>query len=179
MLLRVTIILILSGWLVPCKAQFFPPVKQKTVVTGIGLFHELEFDNSYLLTLDFAREYKLRTWFALGGEANVFKFTSPHYSTAGFSIRPVTRLFFYSGKKLDIFGETKGGIIFMLPQYPHKMINFTFTANVGADWYFKEKMAIRLAGGYTHFSNGKQYADLQNPTWDGLGTSIALVRTIP
>lgn len=179
MLQRVTFILILFGWLMPCKAQFFPPVQQKTTVTGVSIFHELEFDNSYLITLDFAREYKIRTWFAFGGEVNVFKFTSDNYSTAGLSIRPVTRLFFYTGKKLDIFGETKGGIIFMLPQYPDKLINFTFTATLGADWYFNERMAIRFSGGYTHFSNGKTHADLQNPTWDGLGTSIALVRTMP
>lgn len=179
MLQRVTFILILLGWFVPCKAQFFPRVQQKTVVAGVSVFQELEFDNSYLLTLDFAREYKLRTWFALGAEGNVFKFTSGNYSTAGLSIRPVTRLFFYSGKKLDLFGETKGGIIFMLPQHPDKMINFTFTANVGADWYFKEDMAIRFSGGYMHFSNGKPRAELRNPTWDGLGTSVALVRTIP
>lgn len=179
MLQRVTLILILFAGYLPCKGQFFPPVKQKTVITGVGMYHELEYDNSYLLTLDFAREYKMRTWFAFGGEANAFKFTSANYSSAGLSIRPVTRLLFYTGKKLTIFGETKGGIIFMLPQYPDKMINFTFTANLGADWYFNDNMAIRFAGGYMHFSNGKRAAELKNPTWDGLGTSIALVRTIP
>lgn len=179
MLQRITLILVLTAWLIPCKAQFFPPVKQKTVITGVGLYHELDINNSYLLTLDFAREYKIRTWFAFGGEANVFKFTSSNYSSAGLTVRPVTRLLFYTGKKLTISGETKGGIIFMLPQYPDKMINFTFTANLGADWYFNDNMAIRFSGGYTHFSNGKERAELKNPTWDGFGTSIGLVRTIP
>lgn len=179
MLQRVTIILILLGWLLPCQAQFLPPVQQKTSVAGLSISHELDFNDSYLLTLDIAREYKIRTWFAFGAEGNIFKFTSGNYSSAGLSVRPVTRLFFYTGKKLHIFGETKGGVIFMLPQYPAKMINFTFTANIGADWYFKDNMAIRFSGGHTHFSNGKSHADLKNPTWDGLGTSIALVRTIP
>lgn len=176
---RVIIWLILTVWVIPGRAQLFPPIQQKTAIVGLGIFQEMGYSNSYLITADFAREYKIRTWFAFGGEGSVYKFTSGNYSAAGLSIRPVTRLFFYSGKKLDIFGETKGGIIFMLPQYPDKLINFTFTATLGADWCFKEHMAIRFSGGYTHFSNGKTYADLQNPTWDGLGTTVGFVRTIP
>lgn len=176
---RVFIWVFCMVWLVPCAAQFFPPVQQKTAIAGLGIFHEAGHNNSYLITADFAREYKIRTWFAFGGEGSVYKFTSGNYSTAGLSIRPVTRIFFYSAKRLDLFAETKGGIIFMLPQYPDKLVNFTFTGTIGADWYLKERMALRLSGGYTHFSNGKPYAELQNPTWDGLGTTIGLVRTLP
>ncbi len=163
---------------VPGSAQFFPPVKEKTSITGIGIYKEIGYRNSYLLTLDLAREYRLRTWFSLGAEGNIYRFTSGDYSTAGFSLRPVTRLYFYPGKQVNIFGETKGGIIFMVPQNPDKLINFTFTATLGADWYFKERMAVRLSGGYTHFSNGKPSAELRNPTWDGIGMSVALVRRL-
>ncbi len=176
---RVIFGLVLIVWGIPSKAQFFPSIQQKTAIAGFGIFQEAGYSNSYLITADFAREYKIRAWFAFGAEGSVYKFTSGNYSAAGLSVRPVTRIFFYPGKRLNVFAETKGGIIFMLPQYPDKLINFTFTATLGADWYFKERMAIRFSGGYTHFSNGKTYADLQNPTWDGLGTSIALVRKIP
>lgn len=159
-------------------AQFFPPIQQKTAITGIGLYKELDFPKSYLITVDHAREFRIRTWFSFGGEANFYRFTSGDYSAVGLGIRPVTRLFFYSGQKLQVFGESKGGIIFMLPQTPGKLINYTFVATLGADWYLSKSIALRIAGGYSHFSNGKRKGDVQNPTWDGLGISVSILGTL-
>lgn len=160
------------------RAQFFPPVQQKVNTFETGLFKDVSNPGSFLNTLSVGREYRLRTWWAGGGEVYVYKFSRSDYSTAGVAIRPVSRLYFYSGKKFELFGETKGGIIFMFPQDTYRSINFTFVGALGADIYLFKDDALRISGGYNHFSNGKRKGDVINPPWDGIGISFAFVKTI-
>lgn len=159
-------------------ARLFPPIQEKTATTGIGVYREVDFPGSYLFTLTHAREYRIRTWSSIGAEANAYKFTEGNYSTVGISLRPVTKLYFYWGRHWQLFGETKGGIIFMIPQYQHRLINFTFTGAIGADWRMNQKVALRISGGYSHFSNGKRYSDIENAPWDGIGAELSITRTL-
>lgn len=160
------------------SAQFFPALKEELNVYSAGIYKEYDFSNSYLYTLSAAREYKFRTWWTIGGEVYLYRFGDKDYSSLGLSVRPVTRVIFYPGNKFQIFGEAKGGVIFMLPQYSHRSVNFTFVGSLGTDIYVSDKNAIRIAAGYNHFSNGKPDGDLLNPTWDGVGVSFGFVRTI-
>lgn len=67
------IFFMLMGWEI--QAQFFPPVQQKTAATGIGLYREVGYPGSYLLSIAHSREYQLRTWFTLGAEGVLYRFT--------------------------------------------------------------------------------------------------------
>ena len=178
-MLRALVVLI-SCWIpVQAFAQFFPPIKQKIRTTNMGLFKEIAFKNSYLLNVDIGQEYRIRTWFSFGANVNVYKFTNDKdYSTIGLGLQPVTRLFFFSSPRFEIFGETRGGIVFMIPQYPDRSVNFTFVSSLGADLYIFRRGFLRISGGYHHFSNGKRYSDLRNPSWDGLGLNIAYAKLL-
>src|SRR5690606_33642523 len=123
-------------------------------------------------------EYRIRTWFSFGPEANLYKFTKGAYSSFGIGLRPVTRIFFFSRPKWELFAESKGGVIVMFPQYTQQAVNYTFIGSLGADIQLSRTSSLRLSGGYNHFSNGKAKGDALNPTWDGLGISVSFVRVI-
>lgn len=159
-------------------AQFFPEVKEKAAVTTIGAYQEWDYPGSYLVSLAHSREFQLRTWFTLGAEGVLYHFTQGQYSTVGLMIRPVTRLFVKPAPDWQIFAESKGGVIYMTPQYPDKSVNFVFVGSVGASWQYNKFHGLRLSAGYNHFSNGKQQGDAKNPTWDGLGLEFSFVKVL-
>ncbi|MCB0701021.1 MAG: acyloxyacyl hydrolase [Chitinophagales bacterium] len=173
-LLVVALVLSISS----VRAQFLSPVQQKVNTFETGMFKELGYQSSFLNTFSVGREYRLRTWWAGGAEVFLYKYNQKEYSSLGASIRPVSRIYFYSAKKFELFGETKGGVIFMFPQNTYRSINFTFEANLGADIYLFKNDALRISSGYNHFSNGKRTGDAINPPWDGIGISLAFVKTI-
>lgn len=175
---RLVIVIVLVFGHIPADAQFFPPVKKRANIIGASVYKELESSNSYLLNITYAKEYQLRTWFTLGVEGALNHFTRGQYSSIGATIRPVTRMFFNATPSLEVFGETKGGVMFMLPEYPDKLINFVFVANIGTTWYYKPYEAIRFSGGYHHLSNGKRHDEVENSMWDGLGVELRYVRVI-
>lgn len=158
-------------------AQFFPPVQQTVNVYRAGIYKEYGTSNSYLYTFNASREYKLRTWWSVGGELSMYRFSSMDYSTVGISLRPATRIF-YSFRYFEVFGEARGGPIFMLPQNTHRLVNYNFVGSLGVDMYVLKNNAIRISVGYNHFSNGKPKADLINPTWDGVGVTLGFVKNI-
>lgn len=157
-------------------AQFFPPIKERHTIAEVALYKEANYAKSYLLNINLGREYRLRTWFTFGLEGNIYKFTVDDYSTVGAGIRPITRIYFWSKPKFEIFGESKGGVIIMFPQYPDKAINFTFIGNLGVDLKLFKYSTLRITGGYSHFSNGKEWGDIRNPTWDGYGMGVGFIR---
>lgn len=159
-------------------AQFFPEVKQKSAATTIGAYQEFDFPGSYLVSVAHSRDFQLRTWFTLGAEGVLYHFTQGQYSTVGIMLRPVTRLFVKPAPDWQIFAESKGGVIYMAPQYPDKSVNFVFVGSVGANWQYSKFNGLRLSVGYNHFSNGKQQGDAKNPTWDGLGLELSFVKVL-
>ncbi len=170
------IFFMLMGWEI--QAQFFPPVQQKTAATGIGLYREVGYPGSYLLSIAHSREYQLRTWFTLGAEGVLYRFTKGPYSSVGATIRPVTRLFVDATPQLQLFAEAKGGVIFMLPEYPHRLVNYVFVGSLGATWQYSKYNELRLSCGYNHLSNGKRKGDAINPTWDGIGAELMYVHKL-
>lgn len=176
---RWVFILLTASLAVPyASAQFLPPVKKKSSVVGVSVYKELFIPNSYLVNLTYAREYQLRTWFTVGAEGALNRFTGGQYSSVGATIRPVTRFMFYPTRQLELFGETKGGVMLMLPEYPDKLINFVFVATSGVTWYYKPDRAIRAGFSYNHLSNGKRHDEVENSMWDGLGVELKYVRTL-
>lgn len=145
---------------------------------GAGLYKELDFPKSYLMNLNVASEYRIRTWFSFGVEGNLYRFTARDYSTFGVGVQPVTRIFFFSQPKWELFAESKGGATVMLPEFSGQF-NYTFVGSLGADAQLSQRFRLRISGGYYHFSNGKQKGDVLNPTYDGIGLSLSIVRVIP
>lgn len=176
---RAVFILVIASLAVSsASARFWPPAKKKSTVIGTSVYKELFTPNSYLVNLTYAREYQLRTWFILGAEGALNRFTGGQYSSVGVTIRPVTRFIFHPMPQLELFGETKGGVMLMLPEYPDKLINFVFVATSGVTWYYKPDRALRAGFSYNHLSNGKRHDEVENSMWDGLGVELKYVRTL-
>lgn len=66
----------------------------------------------------------------------------------------------------------------MLPEYPHRLVNYFFVGSLGATWQYSKYNELRLSCGYNHLSNGKRKGDAINPTWDGIGAELMYVHKL-
>ena len=144
----------------------------------IGNYLEFGYDNSYLTTVNggYVFFHRPRIW--LAGEANVFKFWHPDYSTLGIGLRPSVRFYPIQQPRYGIYLEAKGGPIYMFPEYEREAINYTLLASVGVDVRLSTHNSLYIGAGYTHYSNGKRWGDARNPTWDGLGGQVGLIHAL-
>jgi hypothetical protein len=140
-----------------------------------GVYKEFDYRHSYLTSLEAGREYDVHWNFRLGGAVHMYSFGNRDYSTLGLGLRPAIKFFFLRHERFSMFAEVKGGVIYMLPQYPNLAINYTFTGGLGAELPLGRVHRIRFGAGYNHFSNGRRWAEGHNPMWDGLGGYIGWV----
>lgn len=105
-------------------------------------------------------------------EVDVYKFWDVDYSSIGLGVRPAFKFYLLNSSKYNLFTDVKGGIMYMLPEYPSTAVNFTFLLGMGSDIFISKKYRTSLSVRYTHFSNGKKNGERNNPTWDGFGCCI-------
>lgn len=153
-------------------------VTQKTVYAEIGTHAELDYKQSYLSFVNAGTSIFERRWFVFAAEANVFKFWNPDYSSVGLGVRPVLKLYPIRRPQFGLFWETKGGLMYMLPEYSNAAINYTLLSSIGGEINIGRGNALYAAGGYTHYSNGKRRGDAKNPTWDGFGGHVGISHTL-
>jgi|GEM_PF-4110010 len=144
-------------------------VKSSNNYLDAGIYKELDYRKSYLMTVTAGREYEVRWHFRLGGEFNVYRFLNADYSAIGLGIRPVVRQSFFQREGFALFAEVKGGIIYMLPDRANTALNYTFVGGIGSDISIAGKRRLRIGAGYSHFSNGRYRSKIENPSWDGIG----------
>lgn len=144
----------------------------------IGNYLEFGYDNSNLTTINggYVFFHRRRVW--LAGEANIFKFWQPDYSSLGVGLRPAVRVYPVQKRTYGVYVEIKGGPIYMFPEYEREAINYTLLASAGAEVRLSAHNSLYFGAGYTHYSNGKRWGDARNPTWDGLGGQVGLVHAL-
>lgn len=143
-----------------------------------GTYGEFGYRGSYLTTLNggYVFFHRPRIWFA--GEANMFRFWNPDYSTLGIGLRPSVRVYPLQGRNVGLYAEIKGGPIYMLPEFRQQAINYTLLTSLGADVRISPGNSLFMAAGYTHYSNGKRRGDARNPTWDGIGGQVGITHSL-
>ncbi|MBL7690126.1 MAG: hypothetical protein JNM41_00925 [Flavipsychrobacter sp.] len=146
-----------------------------TVYAETGFYGELDFKNSWLTTANAGVVVAGKRRLFLAAEGNFYRFWNTAYSSVGVGLRPALRFYPLKREKWGLFGGLKGGIIYMLPEYPYTAINFTFLADAGAQFSMTKHLSCYFAGGFMHYSNGKRKGNVLNPTWDGFGGHAGIV----
>ncbi len=100
------------------------------------------------------------------------------YSSIGLGIRPAVKFYPIRKEKFGLYGEVKGGVIYMLPEYANAAINYTLVTSLGAEVKVSANNALYGGVGYTHYSNGRRQGAAKNPTWDGAGAQIGIIHTL-
>lgn len=146
-----------------------------TVYAETGFYGELDFKNSWLTTANAGVVVAGNKRLFLAAEGNFYRFWNTAYSSLGIGVRPALRFYPLKREKWGLFGGLKGGIIYMLPEYPYTAVNFTLLADAGAQFSLTKHLSFYVAGGFMHYSNGKRKGNVLNPTWDGLGGHTGIV----
>lgn len=146
-----------------------------TMYAETGFYGELDFKNSWLTTANAGVVVAGNKRLFLAAEGNFYRFWNTAYSSVGVGVRPALRYYPLKREKWCLFGGLKGGIIYMLPEYPYTAVNFTFLADAGAQFSVTKQLSWYVAGGFMHYSNGKRKGNVLNPTWDGLGGHAGIV----
>lgn len=144
----------------------------------LGVYGEFGYFESYLSAANGGYVFFNRPRIWLAGEANLFKFWNSAYSSLGVGVRPSLRLFPVKRPKLGVYFELKGGPIYMFPEFEREALNYTLLASLGAQIKLSDHKYLYAGCGYTHYSNGKRWGDALNPTWDGIGAQVGIIRTL-
>lgn len=146
-----------------------------TVYAETGIYGELDFKNSWLTTANAGVVVVGNKRLFLAVEGNFYRFWNTAYSSVGVGARPALRYYPLKREKWGLFGGLKGGIIYMLPEYPYTAVNFTLLTDAGAQFSLTKHLSCYIAGGFMHYSNGKRKGNVLNPTWDGFGGHTGIV----
>ncbi|MBX2906730.1 MAG: acyloxyacyl hydrolase [Taibaiella sp.] len=144
----------------------------------VGGYGEFGYFESYLSAVNGGYVFFNRPGIWLAGEANLFKFWNSAYSSLGVGVRPSLRLYPLRRPKMGVYFELKGGPIYMFPEFEKEALNYTLLASLGAQIRLSDRKYLYAGCGYTHYSNGKRWGDALNPTWDGIGAQVGIIRTL-
>ncbi|MDP3555962.1 MAG: hypothetical protein Q8T03_01235 [Bacteroidota bacterium] len=114
-------------------------IGQGSKYTSIGIFKGIEY-NSFLTTVGSGILYNNGKKLRAGGEIHAYKFWDKYYSSLGIGYSPVLQLFLLKRAKYKLFLDTKGGIIYMFPEYQDTAVNFTFFLAQRTKYFFPQKI---------------------------------------
>lgn len=172
--MRVLLFVILFCCSISAKARWNGKVYFYGELAGLT---EWDYSQSNLVTLNTGVEYIGNPLKSFGCEMNVYQYIEPGLNTTGLGIRPMTKYYLWRTYGFRVFVEIKGGVIYMLKEYPEdgSQFNFTFSGSVGSDFRLTDKTKLLVAARYSHMSNWNIYGEAYNPTWDGLGVAAGVI----
>jgi hypothetical protein len=143
---------------------------QKNIYISRGNYKELEF-NRYLSTLGIGILFNGIKPVLIGGEICSFKFWDNNYSSIGIGLCPIIQLQLMKLNKNKLFFESKGGVMYMFPEYSNTAINYNLSLSPVYEIQLLEKHKLRFGVAFRHSSNGKRKEQFTNQMWDGIGFS--------
>jgi hypothetical protein len=153
----------------------------KTYYAETSFLKEVDYYRSYQLMLNAGIFYTRNPLLSVGPELSIYQYIEKGYASTGVGLRPVIKVNLLRYAKFSLFTEVKGGIVYMMPSFHYggSRLNFTLNGSVGADIHLTANTSMMLAVRYAHLSNFDFYGAFNNPSWDGLGLAIGIIKKLP